>query len=238
LAFTTRVTVLTRYCADAQLFKESPEHKMSIVPSLLHNCCDKYKSKRNVEAEFINNNSIIQPLSCCHLSPVDFDVDVFTNNLVPIYGCKDECHQYSSGIWWNDSSRLLEAEPEQVDQNFELRLGINYSEHDFPNDIWNTRETWEISVKTVAIIPLVVIAILGNLAVIKIVLTKKAMRKNPVNLFIFNMSIADLLCALLFPWIFLVSDIYQRFVLGSFVCRFEGFVLGELLPNLFNQQIF
>jgi hypothetical protein len=103
---------------------------------------------------------------------------------------------------------------------------LNYTLLNFPKDIWNAREDWEIITKTVAVLPLVIIAILGNLTVIRIVL-KARLTKNPVNLFILNMSIADLLTALIFPWIFLVSDFYQRFVLGKAICKSEGFVLSK-----------
>jgi len=160
-------------------------------------------------------------VSCCVLTPIDYDLNIFTNELVPLYGCKD------TGEFSRFKSDGISAKSE---------IELNYSALEFPNEIWVMREPWEIGVKTAAVVPLVIIAILGNFLVMKIVIKSKALRQNPVNLFIFNMSIADLLCALIFPWVFLITDFYQQFVLGAFVCRTEGFFMGNFkclsLPSL------
>lgn len=52
----------------------------------------------------------------------------------------------------------------------------------------------------------------------------KPFRSKPTNIFILNMAIADLLTTMVCPTVALFTHIYQFYVLGSFICRFEGFV--------------
>jgi hypothetical protein len=39
--------------------------------------------------------------------------------------------------------------------------------------------------------------------------------RTSINIFIWNLAIADLLTILLFPWIILIIDLYQMFILGQ-----------------------
>jgi len=114
----------------------------------------------------LNRNGILiedfpKVRSCCLLKPIRYELDIVTNNLIPIYKNRDlELN--------GDNNCSTTFRP--YDEN-----DINYPEIPFINDIWNTREPWEVATKTLAVIPLVIIAILGNLTVIRIVIKVKTM---------------------------------------------------------------
>ena len=69
----------------------------------------------------------------------------------------------------------------------------NYS--DF-SAIWYRKPGWEVAVKSIAVLPVMAIGILGNLSVICLILSLKSLRKSHINLFIMNMAFADLLTTL------------------------------------------
>ncbi|CAG7828361.1 unnamed protein product [Allacma fusca] len=157
----------------------------------------------------------ISEATCCLLQVTGFDLDAVTANIHPLYSFKEND--------WSESN-VSEESGTQVSDSEDL----DFSNISFPTDIWNQRKDWEITVKTAAVAPIVLVAVIGNLAVIRIILKARLFR-HPINMFILNMSVADLLCSLLFPWIILVSDLYQSFMLGEFICKTEGFVLITLM---------
>lgn len=69
-------------------------------------------------------------------------------------------------------------------------LKMNFSDD---NPIWNRRPDWEVAVKSIAILPIMAIGLLGNLSIICLILSLKSLRKSHINLFIMNMALADLL---------------------------------------------
>ncbi|XP_054165202.1 substance-K receptor-like [Oppia nitens] len=103
------------------------------------------------------------------------------------------------------------------------------------NPIWWIRPVWNVAAKSAAVLPVMVVGIFGNLAVICLILKLRPLRRSPVNLFILNMALADLLTTLFCPWIALVDNIYQIYVLGSFFCRLDGFIkILCLLTSVFS----
>ena len=216
--------------ATSVKFSWSPQNYLDICCQIYQNQTALLVSTKSylLSRTDINNIPIEKfPLtkSCCLLNPSSYDIDILTNNLIPIYN-------YKSGFYQN---KILNDSSSGDQYDYDDSSEPDFSNLEFPNDIWNTRPEWEIVIKTIAVVPLVLLAIIGNLTVIRIVL-KARLTKNPVNLFILNMSIADLLNALIFPWIFLVSDFYQRFVLGKIICKLEGFVLSKSI-SLFNSYL-
>ena len=185
------------------------EFSSLLLQSRLDSCCLKLQSVAAQTVTFLSN------LTCCLLTVKGFEIDVVSIEFHPIFVLTAAEEEYEEKV-------LSTADDNYDDDDFS-----NYS---FPTPIWNRRESWEVGVKSAAVAPVALIAVLGNAAVIRILL-KARLTKNPINLFILNMSIADLLCALIYPWVILVYHFYQNFMLGEFICRAEGFVLSKFLTN-------
>lgn len=45
------------------------------------------------------------------------------------------------------------------------------------------------------------------------------------------MALADLITLLIGPWMLLVNDCYQNYVLGAFFCKIQGFIQGKKVTN-------
>ncbi len=79
----------------------------------------------------------------------------------------------------------------------------NYSNLDFSNynysdeqSIWVQKPLWEVTLKSMAMVPIMGLGLIGNSAIILIISRIKSLRKSTVNLFILNMAIADFLTTL------------------------------------------
>lgn len=94
-------------------------------------------------------------------------------------------------------------------------------------ELWIRKDWADISIRIAFVAPIVLLGILGNLTIIYSMCKFKNFRSKPTNIFILNMAIADLLTTMVCPIAALVKDIYQFYVLGSFICRFEGFVKSK-----------
>lgn len=90
--------------------------------------------------------------------------------------------------------------------------------------LWIRKDTLDILLRVVFVAPIVLLGIVGNLTIIYSMCKFKPFRSKPTNIFILNMAIADLLTTMVCPTAALFTDIYQFYVLGAFICRFEGFV--------------
>ena len=193
------------------------EFSTSLLQSYMDSCC------LNVQSVLTQSVAFLSHLTCCLLTVKGFDIDVLTIEVHPIYVLKAAAEEYEEKV-------LL-----AVSDDYDDTGDRDFSNYSFPSPIWNRLETWQVAVKSAAVAPVALIAILGNLAVIRI-LIKARLTRNPINLFILNMSIADLLIALIFPWVILVFHFYQNFMLGEFICRAEGFVLSKCLHYLLMSQ--
>lgn len=96
-------------------------------------------------------------------------------------------------------------------------------------ELWIQKDLAAILMRVSIVAPIVLLGIVGNLTIIYSMYKFKPFRTKPTNIFILNMAIADLLTTIVCPNAALFTDIYQFYVLGPFICRFEGFVKGELL---------
>lgn len=90
--------------------------------------------------------------------------------------------------------------------------------------LWYRKDSLDILFRVSFVAPIVLLGIVGNLIIIYSMCKSKQFRSKPTNIFILNMAIADLLTIMVCPTVALFTDIYQFYVLGSFICRFEGFV--------------
>lgn len=102
---------------------------------------------------------------------------------------------------------------------------LNFSDHQM---VWIRKDWLDILIRVSFVAPIVLLGIIGNLTIIYSMCKFKKFRLKPTNIFILNMAIADLLTTMVCPISALFTDIYQFYVLGSFLCRFEGFVKSEL----------
>ncbi|XP_015438961.1 PREDICTED: neuropeptide Y receptor type 2 [Dufourea novaeangliae] len=111
---------------------------------------------------------------------------------------------------------------------------IDTSKHPFPSEIWEIRPTWEVVLKILSVLPIVVIGSLANSGLIYVVVKEKSLRTT-TNLLIVNMCIADLGTCLICPWMFLCIDLFQNYILGAVGCRLDGSLVHALtLVAVFN----
>ncbi|KAG7210417.1 hypothetical protein KM043_011949 [Ampulex compressa] len=111
---------------------------------------------------------------------------------------------------------------------------VDTTKHHFPSRIWEMRPTWEIILKIVSVMPIIIIGTLANGSLIHVIMKAKSLRTT-TNLLIVNMSIADLGTCLLCPWMFLCIDLYQNYILGPVGCRLDGLLVHALtLVAVFN----
>ncbi|CAG5115685.1 unnamed protein product, partial [Candidula unifasciata] len=99
---------------------------------------------------------------------------------------------------------------------------IDFSHFPFPKVIV-PMVSWEVYVKCVAMAIIILTAVVGNLFIIVIVSSSKAMRTT-TNMYIINLAVADLIIACFPTWIFLVKDVNKMWATGGFFCKFNAFI--------------
>ncbi|KAK7475830.1 hypothetical protein BaRGS_00032880 [Batillaria attramentaria] len=104
-------------------------------------------------------------------------------------------------------------------------LSTNMTHLDYPVII-ESKPLWEIVVKTVFYVPIISLAIIGNVLVILVVARNKRMRTT-TNYYIVNLAVADCLVALTCSWVHLLDDLTPGWVLGAFFCKFNTFTQGQ-----------
>ncbi|XP_078036114.1 neuropeptide FF receptor 2 [Augochlora pura] len=111
---------------------------------------------------------------------------------------------------------------------------IDTSKHPFPSEIWVIKPVWEVVVKILSILPIVIIGTLANSGLIYVVMKNKSLRTT-TNLLIVNMCIADLGSCIICPWMFLCRDLFQNYILGEIGCRLDASLVHALtLVVVFN----
>ncbi|XP_060084125.1 QRFP-like peptide receptor [Ylistrum balloti] len=69
---------------------------------------------------------------------------------------------------------------------------------------------------------IILTALVGNLLVILVVVKNKRMRTT-TNYFIVNLAVSDLMVIVWCCWVYLVDDLSEGWILGSFFCKFNSF---------------
>jgi hypothetical protein len=92
--------------------------------------------------------------------------------------------------------------------------------------MWIRKADWELGVKTVAFIVVVMLGIVGNVLLLSVVVRNRSMR-SPTNLLIANMAVADLVTLAVLPWVFTCIDSFQNYILGEVGCKAQGFLECE-----------
>uniref|UniRef100_A0A7G3AA83 Putative 7 transmembrane receptor n=2 Tax=Lutzomyia longipalpis TaxID=7200 RepID=A0A7G3AA83_LUTLO len=104
----------------------------------------------------------------------------------------------------------------------------DFSEFDFPREIWVIIAEWEVVVKVTTFIPVIIFGVIGNILMLSIIYRNRVLR-TPTNILIANMAAADLATLLFCPAMFMVNDFFQNYELGEIGCKIEGFLLGAFL---------
>ncbi|XP_058837698.1 neuropeptide Y receptor type 2-like [Topomyia yanbarensis] len=107
-------------------------------------------------------------------------------------------------------------------------MPINTSLYSYPAEVWEQIPNKDIIIKLFVSIPIVLFGILGNVTLLEIILSSRALRTS-AHLLIANLALIDLITLVLCPPIFLLHDIHQSYVLGPIGCKLEGFIEGGLL---------
>lgn len=105
---------------------------------------------------------------------------------------------------------------------------MEYSQYDFPNELWYALPEWEITLKIATFVPVIALGVCGNWLLLVIIARNRALQ-TPTNLLLANMSAADLLTLAVCPVLFMFNNFYQDFRLGKIGCLAEGFLEGALL---------
>ena len=102
---------------------------------------------------------------------------------------------------------------------------IDFSQLDFPHEIWFAIPNAEIAYKLIILLPIILCGFIGNLLLLNIVFRNRALH-TPTNYILVNMIAADTLTLVACPVMFICSDFFQNFVLGPLGCKMDGFLQG------------
>lgn len=109
----------------------------------------------------------------------------------------------------------------------DLESLLRYEYYPSSKSMWREDITlWELALKLGFYIPIFLVAIICNGLVLIVLLKKKSMR-NVTHMFLINLAISDVLVTLFGPWIHIVQDLSERWLLGAFICKFEPFMQGK-----------
>lgn len=87
-------------------------------------------------------------------------------------------------------------------------------------------QVWEIVVKCVFYLVMIIFSIVGNVFIIVIVYRHKRMH-NATNYYMINLAVADLMVAGSCTWVHAVDDATDGWVLGAAFCKFNSFSHGK-----------
>lgn len=118
---------------------------------------------------------------------------------------------------------------------------VDFSQYDFPCEIWLVKPTPEITYKSLILSTIIVFGIYGNFLLLNVIVRNRALQ-TPTNLLLANMIAADTFTLLLCPFFFVCDDFFQNFILGPVGCKLDPAIQGffhlfnfsfcELFPSL------
>lgn len=109
---------------------------------------------------------------------------------------------------------------------------IDFSQHDFPREIWFSKPSSEIVYKLIMLMPIILCGVIGNLLLLNVVFKNRALH-TPTNYILSNMIVADTLTLVFCPAMFICGDFFQNFILGTLGCKGDGFLQGSVKPKAF-----
>lgn len=132
---------------------------------------------------------------------------------------------------WSALQEFPDIRSNNSDEDGASMSPMDVSNMNYPGNI-TTKPFSEIVVKTVMYIPVIAMAIVGNILVILVVARNKRMRTT-TNYYIVNLAVADCLVALSCTWVHLLDDLTPGWVLGAFFCKFDTFAQGKKMRLVF-----
>ncbi|GAB1605072.1 neuropeptide FF receptor 2-like [Argonauta hians] len=114
---------------------------------------------------------------------------------------------------------LMYTSSESMTDNFTGSIGLENIP--YPREL-KVFPMWEIIVKTLFYVIVMVAATAGNCLVIAVVYTNARMQTT-TNFYIVNLAASDLLVTLSCSWVHLVFSLNEDWVLGAFFCKFNSF---------------
>ncbi len=125
----------------------------------------------------------------------------------------------------NGSSPDPEGEGSAKELNY---LDALYDETRYLNypGIFKETPMWEIVVKATFYVIIILVALLGNLAVVATIWKKQRLHTT-TNYYLVNLAVSDLMVTLSCTWVHLVDDLTENWVLGAFFCRINSFVQSK-----------
>lgn len=109
-------------------------------------------------------------------------------------------------------------------------LKIDFSQFNFPGEIWFSKPSAEIICKLLLLLPIILCGVIGNLLLLNIIIRNRALH-TPTNYILANMISADTLTVIFCPVAFICSDFFQTFILGPIGCKMDGFLQGLIENN-------
>ncbi|XP_074648826.1 substance-P receptor-like isoform X2 [Tubulanus polymorphus] len=83
--------------------------------------------------------------------------------------------------------------------------------------------TWEIALKIIVYVVIIIVAFFGNIAVICVVVFNKHM-KSTTNIYIANLAVADFLMSCCPMWVQMVEGVTHTWYLGAAICKMYPFI--------------
>lgn len=102
---------------------------------------------------------------------------------------------------------------------------IDFSQFNFPREIWFSKPSAEIVCKLLLLLPIILCGVIGNLLLLNIIIRNRALH-TPTNYILANMISADTLTVIFCPVAFICNDFFQSFILGPIGCKIDGFLQG------------
>ena len=103
---------------------------------------------------------------------------------------------------------------------------LDVSNFTYPPELLKKVPVWEMIVKIFFNVLMILVALLGNMAVVLTVWRNKRMWTT-TNFYIVNLAVSDLMVTLSCTWVHLVDDLTEGWVLGAFFCKFNSFAQGK-----------
>ncbi|XP_071128533.1 substance-P receptor-like [Mytilus edulis] len=98
---------------------------------------------------------------------------------------------------------------------------IDYSDMPYVGEL-KVVPTWEIIIKIILFIVIILFSVLGNILIIIVVIKNHTMWTT-TNYYLVNLAVADLMVTISCTWVTLVDDVTEGWVLGKFFCKINTF---------------
>lgn len=92
----------------------------------------------------------------------------------------------------------------------------------YPKDALKSLPAWEVALKILIYVIIIILSLLGNISLIIVVVRNRRMWTT-TNYYIVNLAVSDLMITLWCQWVHLVDDITDGWILGAFFCKLNSF---------------